>query len=62
MPSVSFKAVIELFEAHGWKLKKICGPYRVFTKEGEPLPFLIPVHEKKVHVEYFNKAKAFLEN
>ena len=51
---------MKLFESHGWKLQKIYEPYRVFVKHGE-LPWLIPVHDKKVDVEYVKKFKEFLE-
>ncbi|MBW8040252.1 MAG: hypothetical protein FVQ85_09665 [Planctomycetes bacterium] len=57
---VGFQEVLELFESHGWKLKKIYQPYRVFVKEAE-LPWLIPVHDKKVDVEYVKKFKEFLK-
>ncbi len=56
--SVPFAEVLELFESRGWRSQKIWEPYRVFLKEGE-LPFLIPVHDQKVSVEYVNKIKAF---
>jgi len=49
-----------LFESYGWKLQKIYEPYRVFVKKGE-LPWLIPVHNKKVDAEYVKKFKEFLE-
>ncbi len=58
---VDFEKVLELFESHGWKLQKIYEPYRVFVKKGE-LPWLIPVHDKKVDVEYVKKFKEFLED
>ena len=56
----SFEKVLELFESHGWKLKKIHEPYRIFVKQGE-LPWLIPVHNKKVHEEYLKRFKEFLK-
>ncbi|HCO93364.1 MAG TPA: hypothetical protein DIU00_05340 [Phycisphaerales bacterium] len=58
---VSFEEVLELFESHGWKLQKIYESYRVFVKQGE-LPWLIPVHDKKVDAEYVKKFKEFLED
>lgn len=58
---VKFQEVLELFECHGWKLKKIWEPYRVFTKDGEPLPFLIPVHNQEVDIKYVEKFKELLE-
>ncbi len=58
---VDFQEVLDLFESHGWKLQKIYEPYRVFVKKGE-LPWLIPVHSKKVDAEYVKKFKEFLED
>ena len=58
--SVDFEDVLEFFEAHGWALQKIYEPYRVFVKQGE-LPWLIPVHNKKVDAEYVKKFKEFLK-
>ncbi len=57
---LGFEEVLDLFESHGWKLQKIYEPYRVFVKKGE-LPWLIPVHNKKVDAEYVKKFKEFLE-
>jgi hypothetical protein len=56
----NFEEVLEFFEAHGWKLKKIYEPYRIFVKRGE-LPWLIPVHDKRVDIEYVKKFKEFLK-
>ena len=58
---VEFEKVLPLFEQHGWKLAKIYKPYRVFVKEDE-LPFLIPVHDMKVAIEYVEKIKKFIED
>lgn len=58
--NMDFEQVLELFESYGWKLQKIYEPYRVFVKKGE-LPWLIPVHDKKVDAEYVKKFKEFLE-
>jgi hypothetical protein len=58
---IDFEKVLALFESHGWKLQKIYEPYRVFVKKGE-LPWLIPVHNKKVDAEYVKKFKEFLED
>ena len=57
--SVPFAEVLELFESRGWRLQKIWEPYRVFMKPGEALPWLIPVYEQKVSVEYVRKIEAF---
>ena len=57
---VGFEEVLTLFETYGWKLQKIYEPYRVFVREGE-LPWLIPVHDKKVDAEYVKRFKEFLE-
>jgi hypothetical protein len=58
---VEFEEVLRLFESHGWKLQKIYEPYRVFIKQGE-LPWLIPVHDRKVDAEYVEKFKQFLKD
>ncbi len=57
---VDFEQVLRLFESHGWKLKKIYEPYRVFIREGE-LPWLIPVKDRKVDIEYVRKFEKFIE-
>ena len=57
---IGFEQLLVLFEAHGWKLQKIYEPYRVFVRKGE-LPWLIPVHEKKVDAEYVRKFEEFLK-
>ncbi len=57
---IDFEEILEFFELHGWKLQKIYEPYRVFVKQGE-LPWLIPVHDKKVDAEYVKKFKEFLQ-
>ncbi|MBN1361516.1 MAG: hypothetical protein JW993_13040 [Sedimentisphaerales bacterium] len=58
--NVEFSRVLALFEEHGWRLQKIHEPYRVFVKDDE-LPWLIPVHDRKVDAEYVAKFKRFLE-
>ena len=55
-----FEDVLELFESYGWKLQRIYGEYRVFIKDNE-LPWPIPIHNKKVDVEYVKKFKEFLK-
>ena len=61
MEVVDFRQVLELFESHGWKLQRIDKPYRVFLRGKDELPWLIPVHDKKVDGEYVKKFKEFLE-
>jgi hypothetical protein len=60
MKSIPFSDALSFFEGHGWKLQRIYEPYRVFVKPGE-LPWLIPVHDKKVDAEYVQKFKEFLQ-
>lgn len=60
MTGIPFEEVLAVFESHGWKLQKIYEPYRVFVKQGE-LPWLIPVHGKKVDAEYVKKFKELLK-
>jgi hypothetical protein len=57
---VDFEQVLKLFESYGWRLEKIYEPYRVFVKEGQ-LPWLIPVKNRKVDIEYVQKFKKFVE-
>jgi hypothetical protein len=57
---VDFEQVLKLFESYGWKLEKIWEPYRVFTKEGE-LPWLIPVKNRKVDIEYVRRFEKFVK-
>ena len=59
--NVDFEEVLKLFESYGWKLQRIDKPYRVFIRGKEELPWLIPVHDKKVDVEYVKKFKEFLK-
>lgn len=61
MESVDFHQVLVLFESNGWKLQKIYEPYRVFVRGKDELPWLIPVHDKKVDAVYVEKFKDFLK-
>ena len=56
---VAFVEVLQLLESHGWKLTGIWRPYLVFTKSGH-LPILIPVHDRKVDIEYVRKINEIL--
>jgi len=58
---IDFRDVLEMFESYGWKLQRIWEPYRVFVKEGE-LPWLIPVLNRKVDVEYVKKFQKSVED
>jgi len=58
---IDFREVLEMLESYGWKLQRIWEPYRVFVKEGE-LPWLIPVLNKKVDVEYVKKFRKSVED
>jgi predicted RNA binding protein YcfA (HicA-like mRNA interferase family) len=55
MFEVPFSNVLAFLEAHGWVLQRVWGPYRVFVSERDPLPFLIPVCDRKVSEEYIKK-------
>jgi hypothetical protein len=55
-----FTEVLGLFESHGYKLQRIQGRYRVFTKAGEDL-WQIPVENGKVKCEYVEKIKQFFK-
>lgn len=58
---IDFEEVLKLFESYGWKLKRTYGHYRVFVKEGQ-LPWLIPVKNRKVDIEYVHKFKKFIRD
>jgi hypothetical protein len=55
-----FAKVLELFEKNGYKLQKIQGRYRVFTKSGADL-WQIPVENGKVKSEYVEKIIQFFK-
>lgn len=55
-----FEKVLKLFESRGFKMQHVFGTYRVFIKEGE-LPWIVPVHDRKVDAEYVKKFKEFLK-
>ena len=52
---MAFEEFLEILEGRGWVLQTIWKPYRVFVKEGEPLPFLAMVQDGKVSGEYVKK-------
>ena len=60
---VDFEKVLELFESQGYKFMGFWNPYRVFVNPDDPdePPWLIPVHEKKVDIEYVKKLKRWLK-
>ena len=64
MQTVDFEKILELFESNGWVLKELWGNYRAFIDpdDGESLPYLIPVNDKKVNIEYYHKILRFFEN
>jgi len=56
----NFEEVLGLFEAHGWKLYRTQGCYRIFKKANE-YPYVIPVENKKVKAEYVEKIEQFFK-
>jgi hypothetical protein len=60
---VPFKAVLELFESHGWHLVRIEKPYRIFWDvpyHPQELPCLIEVDENlEVNDATYRKIKEF---
>ena len=56
----NFVRILELFESKGWKLQKIRGRHRVFTRAGRN-PWLIPVENNQVKVEYVKQIKQFFK-
>jgi predicted RNA binding protein YcfA (HicA-like mRNA interferase family) len=57
MSEVPFSEVLDVLEAHGWILQRTWPPYFVFVHRDHELPFLIPVHDKKVSDAYVQKIK-----
>ena len=57
----NFEEVLRLFEENGWKLYRIQGRNRVFTKAGERHPCVIPVENKKVKIEHVEEIKQFFK-
>jgi hypothetical protein len=62
--TVDFAQVLACFESNGWQLKKTWGNYRVFINpdDQEQLPWLIPVDDRKVSVEYYERIQRFFED
>ena len=60
---VGFQEVLELFESYGYEFIGFWNPYRVFVNPDEPdeLPWLIPVHDRKIDIEYVKKFKRWLK-
>lgn len=59
--SVPFETLLHYLQEHGWELKKVWKPYRVFEKRGGSLPLLILVRDKMVDKEYVERAKKAVE-
>ena len=53
-----FVEVLELFKKNGWKLHRIVGCHRIFTKAGEN-PCVIPVRNRKVDALYVEEDVQF---
>ena len=60
----SFEEFLEFTKSYGYEFIGFWNPYRVFSNRDEPdeLPWFIPVHEKKVDVEYVKKFKEWLKS
>jgi hypothetical protein len=59
-----FEDVLKLFEAEGWKLVRIQEEYRIFKdfKGSDPLPWPIPVIDKKVDDYYVQQFKKYVKD
>jgi hypothetical protein len=59
----TFERFLEFADAYGYKLMGFWNPYRVFVNPDEPdaLPWLVPVHEGIVDIEYVKKFKRWLK-
>ena len=64
MQGIPFEKVLELFESHGWVLKECWGDHRVFIDPNDikKLPWLFPVRDRKVSIEYYNRILRFFED
>lgn len=61
----TFERFLEFARSYGYEFKGFWEPpYRVFVNTNEPdeLPWLIPVHARKVDIEYVNKFKLWLKH
>ena len=59
----TFERFLELADSYGYKFMGFWIPYRVFVNTNDPdeLPWLIPVYEGKIDIEYVNKFKRWLK-
>jgi len=59
----TFERFLEFAKSYGYEFKGFWNPYRVFVNTNEPdeLPWLIPVYERKIDIEYVKKFKKWLK-
>lgn len=48
MKAITGKGLCRLLESRGWRLKKINGSHRIYTKKGAVARISVPVHGNKV--------------
>ena len=58
---IEFEEVLNLFESKGFVLQKVWGDYRVFVRNPDELPWLIPVSNGKVGIDYVRKFEQWCE-
>jgi hypothetical protein len=58
---IEFEKVLKLFESKGFVLQKVWGNYRVFQRNPDELPWLVPVVNGKVSVDYVEKFKQWCD-
>ena len=60
----TFERFLEFAKSYSYELKGSWGPYRVFINTNKPkeLPWLIPVYERKIDIEYVKKFKIWLKH
>jgi len=58
---IEFEKVLKLFESKGFVLHKMWGSYRVFQRDPDELPWLVPVVNGKVSVDYVEKFKQWCD-
>lgn len=48
MKAITGKRLCRLLESRGWRLKRINGSHRIYTKEGTVARISVPMHGNKV--------------
>jgi hypothetical protein len=59
----TFERFLEFARSYGYEFMGFWNSYRVFVNKSDPdeLPWLIPVYERKIDIEYVKKFKKWLK-